>query len=67
MKVTEKQKIIFVLALAILAFIYSIADIIHQMQLDISPRPTSWILFIYSLTIIIVLLIVILKEWNKIE
>ncbi|ANU11219.1 hypothetical protein BBH88_13405 [Planococcus antarcticus DSM 14505] len=67
MKVTEKQKIIFVLVLAILAFIYSIADIIHQMQLDISPRPTSWILFIYSLTIIIVLLIVILKEWNKIE
>lgn len=67
MKISEKQKVIFVLVLAILAFIYSIADIIHQIQLDISPRPTSWFVFIYSLFIIIVLLTVIVKDWNKIE
>ncbi|SDI16278.1 hypothetical protein SAMN04487975_112123 [Planococcus glaciei] len=67
MKISEKQKVIFVLVLAILAFIYSIADIINQIQLDISPRSTSWFVFIYSLFIIIVLLIVIVKDWNKIE
>lgn len=63
MKLSVKQRNIFVLALSICAFFYSIVNIIYQIQSDISPRITSWFVFIYSLTIIII----ILKDWNKIE
>jgi len=63
MKVSQKQKTRFVLVLATLAFIYSIADIIYQIQSDITPRLTSWFVFVYSLIIIIF----IIKDWNKKE
>lgn len=59
MKVTEKQKRIFVLVLAILAFIYSIVGIIHQ-------KVFSWFLLIYSLSIIL-FIIFTFKDWNKTE
>lgn len=63
MKWSLKQKKIFVLVLSIGAFIYSIADIVYQMQSDVSPRLTSWFVFIYSLTIIIIML----KDWKERE
>ncbi|ETP69941.1 hypothetical protein G159_04365 [Planococcus glaciei CHR43] len=59
MKVTEKQKNIFVLVLAILALIYSITGIIHEIVL-------SWFVFIYSLSIILYIIFT-LKDWNKTE
>lgn len=62
MKITEKQKTIFVLVLATLAFIYSIASLIRQ----IGPADLSWILLIYSLSMILYVLIT-LKDWDKTE
>jgi len=58
MKITEKQKTIFVLVLATLAFIYSIASLIRQ----IGPAD----LLIYSLSMILYVLIT-LKDWDKTE
>lgn len=59
MKVTEKQKTIFVLVLAILVFINSIAGVIHQIVF-------SWFLLIYSLSIILFIGFTF-KDWNKTE
>lgn len=59
MKVTEKQKTIFVLVLVTLVFINSIVGIIHE-------RVFSWFLLFYSLWIIVYIFLT-LKDWNKTE
>lgn len=63
MRLSERKTEIFLLILAILAFIYAIADIMYQMGLGFGIRWTSWIVLTYSL----IFMFFLIKDWNKKE
>ncbi len=63
MRLSERKSEIFLLLLAILAFIYAIADIMYQMRLGFGIRLTSWIVLAYSL----IFMFFLIKDWNKKE
>ncbi|MDE0583795.1 hypothetical protein ON064_12215 [Planococcus sp. A6] len=63
MRLSERKSEIFLLVLSILAFIYAIVSIFHQMKSGFEIRWTSWIVLFYSLIIIFFLV----KDWNKKE